>query len=187
MTRTGSIEHVNGFEAVATAFGSVPVDRYCGIAGVEPLQLRQTAELLRDASSVSFMEDLGIQMNRHSTLVSYLNRLMWVLTGSFGRRGTMNVFNPLAPLGVQTGSTPACSPVKEAKVITGLVPCNVIPEEILTDHPDRYRAMIVESANPGSLPGRHACLASGHGKAGPHRYHRCGHDRDSQAVGLCSS
>jgi anaerobic selenocysteine-containing dehydrogenase len=28
------------------------------------------------------------------------------------------------------------------------VPCNVIPEEILTDHPDRYRAMIVESANP---------------------------------------
>ena len=28
------------------------------------------------------------------------------------------------------------------------MPCNVIPEEILTDHPDRYRAMIVESANP---------------------------------------
>jgi anaerobic selenocysteine-containing dehydrogenase len=29
-----------------------------------------------------------------------------------------------------------------------LVPCNVIPDEILTDHPDRFRAMIVESANP---------------------------------------
>jgi anaerobic selenocysteine-containing dehydrogenase len=29
-----------------------------------------------------------------------------------------------------------------------LVPCNVIAEEILTDHPGRYRAMLVESANP---------------------------------------
>ena len=30
----------------------------------------------------------------------------------------------------------------------GLVPCNVIPEEILTDHPKRFRAMWIESANP---------------------------------------
>jgi anaerobic selenocysteine-containing dehydrogenase len=29
-----------------------------------------------------------------------------------------------------------------------MVPCNVIADEILTDHPKRYRAMIVEGANP---------------------------------------
>jgi anaerobic selenocysteine-containing dehydrogenase len=40
------------------------------------------------------------------------------------------------------------SPVVGAPIITGLVPCNVIAEEILTDHPDRYRALLVESANP---------------------------------------
>jgi anaerobic selenocysteine-containing dehydrogenase len=40
------------------------------------------------------------------------------------------------------------SPVAGAPIISGLVPCNVIAEEILTDHPDRYRAMLVESANP---------------------------------------
>ena len=28
------------------------------------------------------------------------------------------------------------------------MPCNVIPDEILTDHPERFRAMIVESSNP---------------------------------------
>ncbi|MFD5904857.1 molybdopterin dinucleotide binding domain-containing protein [Streptomyces microflavus] len=28
------------------------------------------------------------------------------------------------------------------------MPCNVIAEEILTDHPDRFRAMIIESSNP---------------------------------------
>ena len=40
------------------------------------------------------------------------------------------------------------TPVTGAPIIGGLTPCNVIPEEILTDHPDRLRAMIVESANP---------------------------------------
>src|SRR5439155_24777106 len=30
----------------------------------------------------------------------------------------------------------------------GLIPCNVIADEILTEHPNRYRAMIVESGNP---------------------------------------
>ena len=39
-------------------------------------------------------------------------------------------------------------PVTGAPVIGGLMPCNVIPDEILTDHPDRFRAMIVESSNP---------------------------------------
>jgi anaerobic selenocysteine-containing dehydrogenase len=29
-----------------------------------------------------------------------------------------------------------------------MVPCNVIPDEILTDHPDRFRAMVVEATNP---------------------------------------
>ena len=28
------------------------------------------------------------------------------------------------------------------------IPCNAIPDEILTDHPDRFRAMIIESGNP---------------------------------------
>jgi formate dehydrogenase len=40
------------------------------------------------------------------------------------------------------------TPVTGAPILGGLMPCNVIPEEILTDHPDRFRAMLVESANP---------------------------------------
>src|SRR5262249_18420238 len=40
------------------------------------------------------------------------------------------------------------SPVGGHRIITGLIPCNVIPDEILTDHPKRFRAMIVESTNP---------------------------------------
>ena len=40
------------------------------------------------------------------------------------------------------------TPVSGHRIIAGLVPCNAIPDEILTDHPRRTRAMIVESANP---------------------------------------
>ena len=32
-------------------------------------------------------EDLGVQMNRHSTLVSYLEKLVWTLTGNFANHG----------------------------------------------------------------------------------------------------
>ena len=45
-------------------------------------------------------------------------------------------------------TTAPVSPVVGARLIGGLIPCNVIAEEILTDHPNRYRAMIVESGNP---------------------------------------
>jgi anaerobic selenocysteine-containing dehydrogenase len=106
------------------------------------------------------MEDLGVQMNVHSTLNSYLQRLVWLLTGHFGREGTNNAFVPflsLARLSKGEGASKAGrtrpagdrrSPVAGAKIIIGLIPCNVIPEEILTDHPKRYRAMFIECSNP---------------------------------------
>jgi anaerobic selenocysteine-containing dehydrogenase len=100
-------------------------------------------------------------MNVHSTLNSYLQRLVWLLAGHFGREGTNNAFVPflsLARLSKGEGSSKSAarpaqsagkrSPVVGAKIIIGLIPCNVIPEEILTDHPKRYRAMLIESSNP---------------------------------------
>ncbi len=40
------------------------------------------------------------------------------------------------------------SPVGGHRIIGGMIPANVIPDEILTDHPKRFRAMLVESENP---------------------------------------
>jgi formate dehydrogenase len=102
---------------------------------------------------VAVFEDLGVQQNRHSTLVSYLNRLIWVLTGNFGKKGAQYIPSPFVSIiGDQRQSVEPRetmrSPVANARIITGLVPGNVIAEEILTDHADRYRAMIVESSNP---------------------------------------
>ena len=46
-----------------------------------------TARRIAAASSVATFEDLGVQMNRHSTLVSYLHKLLVLLTGNFGKKG----------------------------------------------------------------------------------------------------
>src|SRR6266481_599967 len=40
------------------------------------------------------------------------------------------------------------SPVGGHRIIGGMIPANVISDEILTDHPKRFRAMLVESENP---------------------------------------
>ena len=97
-------------------------------------------------------------MNRFSTLNSYLNKLLWVLTGNFAKRGAQYVPTSLVSVAgnlEKLGAGGECkrSPVANERIISGLTPCNSIPSEILTDHPKRYRAMIVESSNPAhSMP-----------------------------------
>ncbi|MGC7097293.1 molybdopterin-dependent oxidoreductase [Amycolatopsis lurida] len=142
-------EHADGLAAVTSVLEEVPVGEYCAIAGIEESRVRETAARIADAESVAVFEDLGVQMNRDSTLVSYVEKLIWLLTGNFGKRGAQYVPSSLVPLGRDRGRADGPrSPVAGARIISGLVPCNVIAEEILTDHPARYRAMLIESANP---------------------------------------
>ena len=159
-------EHTTGLEAIEPALRTIPVAEYARICGVDVALLRRVAERIARAKSVAMIEDLGVQMNRHSTLVSWLQRLVWLLPGHFARAGTNNAFVPLLGLsafskgegdssrkegkdGRDGAPSPwKRSPVTQSRIIMGLVPCNVIPEEILTDHPKRFRAMWIESANP---------------------------------------
>ena len=68
------------------------------------------------------------------------------LTGSLGKMGTH--YFPTTLVSLIGGASKYTSPVVGARIVSGLVPCNVIADEILTDHPKRYRAMLVEAANP---------------------------------------
>jgi anaerobic selenocysteine-containing dehydrogenase len=151
--------HTTGYDKVEPVLRRIDVSRYAATCGVDEDLLRRAARRIASAKSVSMMEDLGVQMNVHSTLNSYLQRLVWLLAGHFGREGTNNAFVPLLSLaklskgegasrGSRTAPAEKRSPVVGAKIIIGLIPCNVIPEEILTDHPKRYRAMLIECSNP---------------------------------------
>jgi anaerobic selenocysteine-containing dehydrogenase len=148
-------EHVNGVDTVRDALHEVPVADYAQHCGVDEELLRAAARRIGTAASVAVFEDLGIQQAPNSTLCSYLNKLLWILTGNFAKKGSQHLHSSFAPLfSTVSGRTP----VTGAPIIAGLVPSNAVPEEILTDHPDRFRAMIVESGNPAhSLADSAAC------------------------------
>ncbi len=139
--------HAVGLEQLLSVLREIPVTDYCAAASVPEDEARAAVARIAEASSVAIHEDLGVQMNRHSTLVSYLEKLLWVLTGNFANQGGQYIPAPLLPL-LGSGAVQGTSPVLGAPLISGLVPCNIIAEEILTDHPDRYRAMLIESGNP---------------------------------------
>ena len=146
-------QHTVGLDQVGPVLAAVDVEAYAAICDLDPDLVRRTARRIATASSVAVFEDLGVQMNLHSTLCSYLDKLLWLLTGNFANPGGQYVPTSVVALTGGGSGGPRIaggrrSPVAGAPIISGLVPANVIAEEILTDHPDRYRAMLVESANP---------------------------------------
>lgn len=138
--------HTVGSDDVLPRLRAVPVAACCERAGVDEALVRKATRVIANARSMASFEDLGVQMNRESTLVSYLHHLLVALTGNVGREGSHYV--PTTLVNLAGGASERTSPVAGARIVAGLVPCNVIAEEILTEHPRRYRAMLVEAANP---------------------------------------
>ncbi len=133
-------------DTVTAALRAHPIAAAIERTGVAPELVYRAARAIGKARAFASFEDLGVQMNHHSTLVSYLHRLLILVTGSFGKPGTH--FIPAALVDLTAGDAKRTSPVVGARIVGGLVPCNAIADEILTDHPKRYRAMLVEAANP---------------------------------------
>jgi formate dehydrogenase len=148
-------DNSNGLDTLLDHLCRVDVAASCEKAGVAEVDVRRAARVIGTATGgVSIFEDLGIQQAPHSTLNSYLEKLVVLLTGNFGVPGGMNLHTRFASLGGggggrrEPGAPAPATPVTGHPLVTGLVPCNVIPDEILGDHPDRFRALLVESGNP---------------------------------------
>lgn len=146
--------HTTGWLELIPHLAGVDVEEMLQGSGVAEAEAREATRVIAGSESVAVFEDLGVQMNRHSTLSSFLEKLIWVLTGNFAKSGAQNIPTALIPL-TATGlaKREMRTPVAGERIISGLVPAATITEEILTDHPDRYRAMLIESANPAhSMP-----------------------------------
>ncbi len=138
-------------EPVLQTFASYDIAAGCARAGVEEAAVREVAGLLAGAESATIRADLGLQQSRHSTLNSYLEKLLFLLTGNLGKAGGNNFHTFLLPL---IGHSKDASEGAVLTAVTGmhpiskLYPPNILPAEINTDHAGRIRAVIVDSSNP---------------------------------------
>lgn len=140
-----------GFEEIKPHFMSIPVADYAKIAGLSLEQVQEVARGMAKAKTLAVRSDLGLEQSHNSTLNSYLVRLLFLVTGNFGKEGTNCLHTALLPL-IGHSKSPeeggVVTPVTGMQGIAKLFPPNILPQEIDTDHPDRMRALIVESANP---------------------------------------
>lgn len=141
-------DHGENLDQVLPHFEALPIAQYCEEAGCPEEQVREAARVIAKASSVAMFEDLGVQMNRNSTLVSYLHYLIAFATGNYGRKGSKYPVSSLQQILQAKPDRGDVAPVTGTKILNGLVACNRIPDEILTDHPNRLRGAFVEAANP---------------------------------------
>ena len=142
-------ENATGVEETKTVFREVSIDDFAKRSGVTVDQLRAVVKRIVQAESVSTYEDLGIEMGPHSTLVSFLHRAISILTGNYGKQGALGPHTSIAPLfNYSAAGREPEDPVTGGKIISGLVPCNEIADGFLSDHPERSRALFIESGNP---------------------------------------
>jgi anaerobic selenocysteine-containing dehydrogenase len=104
--------------------------------------------MIAAAKAMTVRVELGIQQGVNSTLNSYLEKLLIMLTGSFGRKGTNQLHSWLQPLWGNSPNQKFAG--TDTEVIAGLLPPNVFPQAALNDHPDRLRGVWIDSSNPAN-------------------------------------
>ena len=140
--------HTTGFAEVKDALLRIPVEQWADAADIPLDEIERCADMIQAAKAMTVRVELGIQQGVNSTLNSYLEKLLIMLTGSFGRRGTNQLHSWLQPL---WGNSPNQKfAATGTEVIGGLLPPNIFPQAILSDHPDRLRAVWIDSSNPAN-------------------------------------
>ena len=140
-----------GFEQIKPHFDNIPIAKYAEISGIDEELIIEVAKGITSAKTFALRSDLGIEQSHNSTLNSYLARLLFLVSGHFGREGTNclhNMFFPLLGHSKEPEEGGVTTQVTKMKGIGKLFPPNILPLEIDTDDPKRLRAVIVDSANP---------------------------------------
>jgi len=145
-------QNVSGFETVSSLFTGFDARAALDVCQLDYDRVKEVCRLFSTRKS-SHHSDLGVLMTRHSTLISYFENVLRTICGRIGVPGG-NVF-PLSLGGGKQKETPDQREARKWRTvttdfpaITGVYPPNVMPEEIMSDHPHRLRAVLVSSANP---------------------------------------
>lgn len=143
--------HTNGFADIKPYFMSIPTREYAAIAGVSFELVQEVTRKMAAAKTMAVRSDLGIEMSLNSTLNAYLKRLLFLITGNFNKPGTNHLstwFMPIIGHSRDIDEGGRTTMVTKTREIAKIYPPNVLSLEIDSDHPNRLRALFVDSANP---------------------------------------
>ncbi|RJX34744.1 MAG: molybdopterin dinucleotide-binding protein [Desulfarculus sp.] len=142
--------HLRGFDEIRPWFEGFDARAALEVCGLDYAQVRELCRLLT-SRRWALHPDLGVYMGRHSTLVSYLLHLLPAICGVLCVPGGNVLPGHLMPLGSHSGARDARTwraAATDFPAIMGVFPPNVMPEEIMSDNPQRLRAVICSQSNP---------------------------------------
>ncbi len=148
-------ERTVGLDALRAELAAVDVDVMASRCGLAADAIRETARGFAAAESAAVFYDLGVEQTPFSTLISYLIRVLCVLTDNLGRPGGcmfLESFLPPAqdPARVREPERALASGIPAIRALgnAGMFSPTLVPEEVMLDHPERIRAIVVEGSNP---------------------------------------
>lgn len=143
-------KHTSGFPEIRPLFMEFNARRAIETCNLDYDRVRGICRLFATRKSC-LRYDLGIMMNRHSAVSSYLAATLLAICGRTGVRGG-NVFHGMImPLGSHSDERDPKTwrtAATDFPAIVGCFPPNAMPEEILSDRPGRLRAVVVSGSNP---------------------------------------
>ena len=143
-------QYVTGFDSIRTWFEGFDARAAIEVCELDYGQVRDVCHLVATRKS-SMHPDLGVFMSRHSTATSSLGIILLAICGRIGVPGGNVIPGHLMPIGSHSDERDARTwrtVATDFPAITGVFPPNVVPEEILNDHPERLRAVLCSSSNP---------------------------------------
>ncbi len=142
--------HVSGFEQIEPWFNDFDARSAIDTCHLDYEQVRNLCQLMT-TRKWSMHYDLGVLMNRHSTTTTYLQVILLAICGRICVPGGNVIPGSVMPLGSHSDERDPRTwrtVATDFPAITGVFPPNVMPEEILSNHPDRLRAVIIGQSNP---------------------------------------
>jgi anaerobic selenocysteine-containing dehydrogenase len=142
--------HCTGFETIEKELMAIDIADYVQRADVPLALVQQVARGFAVAKNGCVRVDLGTQHSLNTTLNAYLEKLLYIVTGNFGKKGGNNLHTSLIPLVSHTDERKVGVLTAHHKMfpIGGLYPPNILPDEITHSGEDRIRAVWVDSTNP---------------------------------------
>jgi len=143
-------DHISGLDEIMPLFASFDARAAIDVCGLDYEQVEEVCALM-GRRKWSMHTDLGVYMNRHSTAASYLHIILLGICGRICVPGGNVIPGHLMPLGSHCDERDQ----KNWKTVStgfpaimGVFPPNVMPEEIMSDHPERLRAVLCCQSNP---------------------------------------